>query len=130
MNNAYQNLPHGLLVPGTSLPQFQLTAAEPVGFDDPATSVFTDFGRTRAFATSPASTIAQINAAMIACGVRLLFVAENDGKLEGLVTYTDLYGEKPVSYLREHGGSREEILARDIMTPLARLETLALDVLV
>jgi siroheme synthase len=61
---------------------------------------------------------------MIAYGVRLLFVAKADGVLHGLVTFTDLFGEKPVQYIQQHGGSREEILAQDIMTPLAQLEAL------
>lgn len=61
---------------------------------------------------------------MIACGVRLLFVAEHDEILLGLVTYNDIFGEKPLQYIQEHGGKREDILARDIMTPLAKLEAL------
>ena len=31
---------------------------------------------------------------MVGCGVRLLFVTETHGLLQGLVTYTDLFGEK------------------------------------
>ena len=61
---------------------------------------------------------------MINCGVRLLFVADNSNALLGLVTYNDIYGEKPVRYLQASGGKREEISAQDIMTPLANLEAL------
>jgi hypothetical protein len=53
-----------------------------------------------------------------------LFVSRADGVLHGLITYNDLFGEKPVQYIREHGGSWEEILAQDVMTPLAQLEAL------
>jgi hypothetical protein len=63
---------------------------------------------------------------MIACGVRLLFVCDAQGALLGLVTATDLLSEKPVRYLQEHGGKREDILAQDIMTPHEKLQTLAM----
>jgi CBS domain containing-hemolysin-like protein len=91
---------------------------------DSAATVFTDFRRVRPFSVSAAASIGQVNDTMIACGVRLLFVTGSEGVLQGLVTYTDVYGEKPVNYLQEHGGRREEILAQDIMTPLNQLEAL------
>lgn len=127
MNRHYRSLPHGLLSPGTRLPQYRNPNQNKPSLADEAIKVYTDFDYTRPFSTSPAATIEQINATMIACGVRLLFVADAEGVLDGLVTYTDLFGEKPVRYMREHGGSREDIVARDIMTPLQDLETLALD---
>jgi hypothetical protein len=61
---------------------------------------------------------------MIACGVRLLFVTEGDAVLLGLVTYSDLFGDKPVRYIQAHGGARNEIVAQDIMTPRSQLEAL------
>ena len=66
MNNAYQSLPHGLLIPGSTLPQFQLTAAEPVSFDDPAASVFTDFAQTRPYVTNQDRDTSQRRAAATA----------------------------------------------------------------
>jgi hypothetical protein len=61
---------------------------------------------------------------MIACGVRILFVAESDEALLGLVTYNDLFGEKPLLFIQQNGGKLEEITASDLMTLLARLEAL------
>jgi len=124
MNTSYHSLPHELLVPGTSISQSQHAEIDTVTLTDKAELVFTDFAYVRPFTISATATIEQINDKMIACGVRLLFVARTDGGLRGLVTYTDLFGEKPVQYIQEHGGSREEILAQDIMTPLAQLEAL------
>ena len=69
-------------------------------------------------------TIGDINQKMMACGVRLLFVADSSDALLGLVTYNDIHGEKPIRYLQENGGSREEISVQDIMTPLMQLEAL------
>ena len=124
MNDNYQNLPHELLAPRTSILQQQVLDTAPVALEDSAKLVYTDFTYVRPFSISPTATIDQINARMIACGVRLLFVTEADAVLQGLVTATDLLGEKPVRYIQEHGGTHEEILAQDIMTPLSQLETL------
>ncbi len=125
MNSSYQNLPHALLAPRTSILQQQTLENAPVTRNDSAELVYTDFTHVRPFTISSTATIDQINARMIACGVRLLFVTETDAVLQGLVTYTDLFGEKPIHYIQEHGGTREEILAQDIMTPLAQLEALS-----
>jgi len=125
MNSSYQSLPHELLAPRTSILQHRALDSDQVTPNDSAELVYTDFTHIRPFTISPTATIDQINARMMACGVRLLFVTETDTVLQGLVTYTDLFGEKPVRYIKEHGGSREEILAQDIMTPLAQLEALS-----
>jgi CBS domain-containing protein len=124
MNGIYQNLQHRLLAPGTSILFGHGTESVSITLDDKAAMVYTDFSYTRPFTIGPTATISQINDRMIACGVRLLFVTEAAGVLKGLVTYTDLFGEKPVRYIQEHGGTRDEILAQDIMTPRAQLETL------
>jgi len=124
MNTSYHSLPHELLAPETSISQSQHAEIDSITLADKAELVFTDFAYVRPFTISATATIEQINDKMIACGVRLLFVARTDGVLHGLVTFTDLSGEKPVQYIQEHGGSREDILAQDIMTPLAQLEAL------
>ena len=127
MNTSYRSLPHALLEPGTSISQSQHPEIDSITLTDKAELVFTDFAYIRPFTISSTAPIDQINDKMIACGVRLLFVARADGVLHGLVTFTDLFGEKPVQYIQQHGGNREEILAQDIMTPLAQLETLQKD---
>lgn len=127
MNNNYQILSHRLLASGATLLQSQNPGKQPITLHDGAIEVLTDFRYARPFSIGSRATIDEVNAKMIACGVRLLFVADGDGVLQGLVTYTDLFGEKPVRYIKEHGGTRGEILAQDIMTPLAKLEALALD---
>jgi CBS-domain-containing membrane protein len=124
MNTSYHSLPHELLASGASISQSQHAEIDTITLTDKAELVLTDFAYTRPFTISTTATIDQINDKMIACGVRLLFVARTDGVLHGLVTFTDLFGEKPVQYIKEHGGSREEILAQDIMTPLTQLEAL------
>ena len=124
MANDYQILPHRLLSPGATINQAQSSDSKPITLDDKAEVVLTDFKHTRPLSITATATLDETNSKMIASGVRLLFVTEADGVLQGLITYTDVFGEKSIRYISEHGGSREEILAQDIMTPLARLEVL------
>jgi predicted transcriptional regulator len=126
MSNDYQSLSYGSLPSGTLISNGRPAGSVDVSLDDAAISMMTDFSHTRPFATTANTSIEDIDAKMIACGVRLLFVAERDEVLLGLVTYNDIYGEKPLQYIREHGGKREEITALDIMTPMSRLESLQL----
>lgn len=126
MNNEYQKLPYNSLSSGTLITHNRRSKRVNITLDDAAFTMMTDFNHIRPFSTSGDANIAEINSKMIACGVRLLFVAEHDEVLLGLVTYNDMFGEKPLLYIKEHGGNREEILARDIMTPLDQLEALQL----
>jgi ferric-dicitrate binding protein FerR (iron transport regulator) len=124
MNTNYQNLAHKLLTPGTTITHRHQPEPRSIRLADSAAQVYTDFSLTRPFSVSAATPIDQVNGKMIACGVRLLFVTEGDAVLQGLVTYSDLFGDKPVRYIQAHGGTRNEILAQDIMTSLAQLEAL------
>jgi CBS domain-containing protein len=56
--------------------------------------------------------------------VRLLLVLDHDRRVVGLITATDILGEKPMKVTAERGCRREEILVSDIMTPQERLEVL------
>ena len=124
MNNEYHNLPHQLLSSKTIITHNIGSNTNRPSLADPAISVMTDFSLHQPFRITATATIDEINDKMIACGVRLLFVVEGNEFLQGLVTYNDIVGEKPVRYLQEHGGSRNDILAQDIMMPLGRLEAL------
>ncbi len=126
MQYEYQNLPYNSLSSGTLITQNKRSKSIKISLEDAAFSMMTNFNHIRPFATTSHANIDAINTKMIACGVRLLFVAEQDEVLLGLVTYNDIFGEKPLQYIQEHGGKHEEILARDIMTPLDRLEALQL----
>jgi CBS-domain-containing membrane protein len=124
MNTNYQNLAHQLLAPGTLITHRHLPEPGSITLADSAALVCTDFSRTRPFSVGATTPIDQVNDKMIACGVRLLFVTEGDAVLLGLVTYSDLFGDKPVRYIQAHGGARNEIVAQDIMTPRSQLEAL------
>lgn len=95
-----------------------------VSLHESAIVVMTDFNEITPFSIEPTASMDAANDKMIACGVRLLFVTDNGGSLLGLVTATDILGERPLKYLKEHGGKREDILTQDVMTPHEQLLTL------
>jgi CBS domain-containing protein len=97
-----------------------------VTLDDPAFSVMTDLREVAAATTRPEETIDAAHAQMIRRGVRLLFVLETGGAVCGVITATDLLGEKPVRFMQSRGVSHAEVLVEDIMTPAAMLEALSL----
>src|SRR5205823_1036397 len=71
-----------------------------VGLDDPAISVMTDLRQVPAATTTSDEPIDEANRVMIRRGVRLLFVIDREGAVEGVITATDLLGEKPVRFMR------------------------------
>ena len=110
----------GLLRPTCKLP-------EHVKLDNPALDVMTDFRRMTAFFASPNDTLHQAEAQMIRRKVRLLFVMDCEDQVAGLVTTTDIYGEKPMQVVQSRGIHRYEVLVADIMTPVEQLEVIDFD---
>jgi CBS domain-containing protein len=120
----YSALGHIPLGPGARL-------AEPISpgrvmLDDPAFSVMTDLREVSAATVTPDESIGQAEAIMVRRGVRLLFVLGPDRRLTGVITATDLLGEKPMRFMQARGIARAEITVGDIMTPAAALEALSL----
>jgi CBS-domain-containing membrane protein len=97
-----------------------------VSLDDPAFSVMTDLREVAAATTTPDETIGQAHAQMIRRGVRLLFVLDAARTVTGVLTATDLLGEKPMRFMQARGVAHAEILVGDIMTPAAMMEALPL----
>ena len=98
-----------------------------VSLDDPATAVMTDLARLPAVAVDPDVGIDTAMRIMVRRGVRSLFVLDMDSEVIGLITATDLLGEKPLKHIHAHGVARGEIRVRDLMTPHAQLEVLAMN---
>ena len=97
-----------------------------VTFDDPAFSVMTDLREVSAATTRLEETIDAAHAQMIRRAVRLLFVLDDKGVVAGVITATDLLGEKPIRFMQARGVSHSEILVEDIMTPASMLEALSI----
>jgi hypothetical protein len=102
-------------------------AANPVTLDSPALEVMTDLTRVAAVTIEPSAPIAAANDYMIARAVRSLFVTGPDSQLLGLVTATDILGERPVRVSHSHGIKRSEVLVADVMTPLASVVAMRME---
>ncbi|MEW5904161.1 MAG: CBS domain-containing protein [Pseudomonadota bacterium] len=108
------------LRPAQSLP-------ERVCLADPATAAMTDLGKVSVVSVRARTSMDKANAKMIKYGVRMLLVLDENEQVAGLVTATDILGEKPMRFLREMGGTHADILVRDIMTTQRELEVLDIE---
>ncbi|MGD9787065.1 MAG: CBS domain-containing protein [Sulfuricellaceae bacterium] len=124
MDVVYQPIPSAALQKGATFYQPDQILPEQVNLEDHAINVMTDLKKIPAVTIIETATIDQANNRMIARGVRLLFVMNCHYHIVGIVTATDLLGEKPMQHIQKHGGTRFEIMARDIMTPQEKLEVL------
>ncbi len=93
----------------------------------PAILVMTDLRQQIAVTVEPNVSIDWALQRMKAAGVRLLFVVNSDKLVRGLITATDLQGEKPLQFQQELHLRYEEIMVRDIMTPKNGLEVMLME---
>src|SRR5688572_24386202 len=122
----YTPLASRMLQAGAGYSQPGQVVPERVTLDDSAESVMTDLTRVTAVIILAGDTVDEAHRRMIQRGIRLLLVVDQDRKVVGLITATDILGEKPVQAASERGLRREELMVRDIMTPQERLEVLDL----
>jgi CBS-domain-containing membrane protein len=122
----YAPLGLSLLRPGSGYAQPSQVVPERVTLEDPAGSVMTDLRSVTAVIILSGDTVEEAHRRMIQRGVRLLLVVDQNREVVGLITATDILGEKPVQAVSQRGIRREELLVRDIMTPQERLEVLDL----
>lgn len=115
------------LQPGVAYARPTQVLPERVTLDDPAVQVMTDFHSVTAVIILPGDTVDEAHRRMIERGVRLLLVVDQNRNVVGLITATDVLGEKPVQVAVQRGSIRGEIQVRDIMVPQERLEVLNLE---
>ena len=96
----------------------------PVTLKDPAFDVMTDFKKVRAMTIAPDESIDAANSKMIKEGIRLLFVVNKNQNILGLITATDILGEKPIQFLQITRGRRKDITVADIMVPQGKIDVL------
>ena len=98
-----------------------------VTLESPASDVMTDLRHIHAAVIKPHITMETANSYMVQRGVRLLLVLNPDNSLAGLITATDILGDKPLRFIQERRVKHSEILVSDMMTPLDRLEAIPFD---
>lgn len=96
-----------------------------VTLDSPAVSVMTDFSQVPAAVVEPEASIETAHDFMRRRGVRALLVTDAELGVIGILTATDVLGEKPIKVALERGLRRNDVRVIDIMTPRERIELLA-----
>jgi CBS-domain-containing membrane protein len=86
----------------------------------------TDFRAITAIIVLSGDALDEAHRRMIQRGVRLLLVVDQDRRVVGVITATDILGEKPMRVIAQRGVRRDEVLVRDVMTSQALLEVLDL----
>jgi CBS domain-containing protein len=104
------------------------SAGASVGAESAAIEVMTDLRQVTPVTIGSFASIEQANGTMIAHGVRALFVADDHHRVLGLITSTDVLGEKPMQLTQQRGIRHGDVLVRDIMTPEEHLEAIDLAV--
>lgn len=127
MTGQFKALTHHTISKNAKVERRTTQRSENISLTDDAITVMTDLAKVSSFSIDATASIVKANDNMIACGVRLLFVTAENGGLVGLITSTDLLGEKPLQYITEHGGTRDDIMVRDVMTAKDSLEVLHLN---
>ena len=117
----YAALTHAPVSPGARLAQPPMPR---VTLDDPAFSVMTDLSQQPAATTFPDELADRAHAVMLERGVRLLFALDRNGAVAGLITATDLLGEKRMRVMQERGVSHRELRVGDLMTDVSRVEAI------
>ncbi len=112
---------------GTCIAQAQPHMGVPVTLASPGRAVMTDLTHVRAATIRPDMPLAEARQTMIHQGVRLLFVVSEMPCVDGLITSTDLEGERPMQQIARRGVKYEELVVADVMSPLATLDAIDLE---
>lgn len=113
----------------TLLAQRHPPDAPPVTPQSPALLAVTDLTQVKAATIGPGATLAQAEQAMIHQGVRMLFVVTELPALEGLITTTDLHGDRQMRLVHERGLRWSDLTVTDVMTPLSAIDAVDYDAL-
>jgi CBS domain-containing protein len=125
MDRQFQSLPIRELGEAAGFRRPVQPQAASVTLESPALDVMTDLGRTSPATIRPQAPIEGANHFMISRGVRLLLVADDRETVLGVVTATDVLGEKAMRIATDRGMKRGELTVGDIMTPARQVEVIA-----
>jgi len=126
MERDYDPLPIRELGAGAGFRRPTQTQAGRVSAESPALQVMTDLQRTTPATIRPQAPLAGANQFMITRGVRLLLVVDDLENILGVITATDLLGERPMLVATSRGQRRDELTVADVMTPASQVEVVAL----
>jgi|SRR5438874_3105065 len=93
--------------------------------ESPAMQVMTDLTRVTPATIRPQAPLAGANQFMIARGVRLLLVADDQENVLGVISATDILSERAMRVAIERGLRRDELTVADVMTSAEQVEVIA-----
>ena len=105
---------------------FRRPSQPKVGLESPALTVMTDLTRVSPATIGPDVSIEDANRFMMRRGVRLLLVADEREDVLGVISATDILGERSMRVAAGRGLKRGELTVADVMTPAERVEVIAL----
>ncbi|MFC3532085.1 CBS domain-containing protein [Vogesella facilis] len=120
----YHALPGISLPASTDLIHVEQRPQRPLSLKSPAIEVLTDLRIIDPISIHDDAALEEAHARMVNHGIRLLFVSNNAGAFTGLLTASDVLGERPLRCMQGSGKQRKELLVADVMTPRNQLEAL------
>jgi CBS-domain-containing membrane protein len=127
MIKEYPALPSNPLKAGASCVRPVQSLPERVKLSDPAIDVMTDLSKVSVVSVRAKTSMDKANAKMIRYGVRMLLVLDDNEQVAGLLTASDVLGEKPMRFLQNMGGTHADIMVRDIMSTVREIEALKIE---
>ncbi|MBI4809462.1 MAG: CBS domain-containing protein [Nitrosomonadales bacterium] len=112
---------------GTDIARPTQVLPEHVTLEDPAVNVMTDLRSISVLNVRAKTTLDKANAKMIRYGVRMLLVTDDSDKVCGVLTATDVLGDRPVRFLQEMGGTHADIQVRDVMSVVREMSASLLE---
>ncbi len=126
MNTDYHALPIRELGLRAGFRRSTQARAARVTLESPALEVMTDLARISPATIHSQAPLADANQFMITRGVRLLLVTDDHENVLGVLTATDILGERPLLVATERGLNRSEMTVADVMTLAEHVEVVAL----
>ena len=125
--NRRSPLPTSRIQRGIVIAQARDWQTDPVSLDSPALSVMTDLTQVKAATTNPSTSLRHAEQIMIYQGVRMLFVVAEMPVIDGLITATDLHGDRRMRLLHQGNLRYDELCVADVMTGLSELDAIDYD---
>lgn len=126
MDRTFQALAIRPLGEGAGFRRPMQRRAARVTLESPAIEVMTDLTRTGPATIRPQAPVDAANQYMIVRGVRLLLVVEDYDNVLGLISATDILGERAVRVAIERAVPHSDLTVADLMTPADRVEVMPL----
>ena len=126
MDRQYAPLPIRELGAGAGFCRPTQAVPTRVTLESPALHAMTDLARVSPATIRPQAPLAGANQFMIARGVRLLLVVDEHDAILGVITATDILGERPMQAAIGRGLRRDDLSVADVMTPAAQVEVIGL----